>query len=125
MLFRSAGEDGPYRAAGGATLRAVGRQVWGPLFPECRKFIAEEIKKLEAAGLVRGVLHPTWLANPVVVRKANGKWRLCIDFTDLNKACPKDPFPLSCIDQIADSTSGCDMLSFLDAYSPDLHVQRR
>ena len=56
---------------------------------ERQEFIAEEIKKLEAACLVRGVLHPTWLANPVVVRKANGKWRLCIDFTDLNKACPK------------------------------------
>jgi hypothetical protein len=53
---------------------------------ERQQFIAEEIKKLEAAGLVRGVLHPTWLANPVVLRKANGKWRLCIDFTDLNKA---------------------------------------
>ena len=65
---------------------------------ERQEFIAEEIKKLEAAGLVRGVLHPTWLANPVIVRKANGKWRLCIDFTDINKACPKDPFPLPCID---------------------------
>ena len=84
---------------------------------ERQEFIAEEIKKLEAAGLVRGVLHPTWLANPVVVRKANGKWRLCIDFTDVNKACPKDPFPLPRIDQIVDSTAGCDLLSFLDAYS--------
>ena len=62
-------------------------------------------------------LHPTWLANPVVVRKANGKWRLCIDYTDINKACPKDPFPLPCIDQIVDSTAGCDLSSFLDAYS--------
>src|SRR5215216_2047914 len=84
---------------------------------ERQQFIDEEIKKLEAAGLVRGVLHPTWLANPVVVRKANEKWRICIDFTDLNKACPKDPFPLPRIDQIVDSTSGCDLLSFLDAYS--------
>jgi hypothetical protein len=84
---------------------------------ERQEFIAEEIKKLEAAGLVRGVLHPTWLANPVVVRKANGKWRICIDFTDVNKACPKDPFPLPRIDQIVDSTARCDLLSFLDAYS--------
>ena len=84
---------------------------------ERQEFIAEEIKKLEAAGLVRGVLHPTWLANPVVVHKANGKWRLCINFTDVNKACPKDPFPLPRIDQIVDSTAGCDLLSFLDAYS--------
>ena len=53
----------------------------------------------------------------MVVCKANRKWRLCIDFTDLNKACPKDPFPLPRIDQIVDSTSGCDLLSFLDAYS--------
>ena len=80
---------------------------------ERQEFIAEEIKKLEAAGLVRGVIHPTWLANPVVVRKANGKWRLCIDFTDVNKACPKDPFPLPRIDQIVDSTAGCELLSFL------------
>ena len=54
-----------------------------------------------------------WLA----MRKANGKWRLCIDYTDINKACPKDPFPLSRIDQIVDSMAGCDMLSFLNAYS--------
>ena len=57
------------------------------------------------------------MANPVVVRKANGKWRLCIDYTDINKACPKDPFPLPRIDQIVDSTARCDLLSFLDAYS--------
>ena len=51
------------------------------------------------------------------VRKANGKWRLCIDYTDINKACPKDPFPLPRIDQIVNSTAGCGLLSFLDAYS--------
>ena len=84
---------------------------------EWQQFVPEEIKKLEAAGLVRGVLHPTWLANLVLVHKANEKWRLCIDFTDLNKDFPKDPFPLPCIDQIFDSTSGFDLLSFLDAYS--------
>ena len=84
---------------------------------ERQEFITEEIRKLEAAGLVRGVLHPMWLANPVVVRKANGKWRLCIVYTDINKAYPKDPFPLPRIDQIVDSTTGCDLLSFLDAYS--------
>jgi hypothetical protein len=58
-----------------------------------------------------------WLANPVIVPKANGKLRMCIDYTSLNKACPKDPYPLPRIDQIVDSTSGCDLLSFLDAYS--------
>ena len=65
---------------------------------ERQQFIAEEIKKLEAASLVRGVLHPTWIANRVVVHKANGKWRLCIDFMDLNKGCPEDQFPLLRID---------------------------
>ena len=75
------------------------------------------MKKLEATGMVRGVLHPTWLANLVVVCKVNGKWRHCIDFIDLNNACPKDPFPLSHIDQVVDSSSGCDLLSFLDLYS--------
>ena len=84
---------------------------------ERQEFIVEEIKKLEVAGLVKGVLHPMWLANPVVVRKANVKWRLCIDYTDINKACPKDPFPLPRIEQIVDSTARCDLLSFLDAYS--------
>ena len=67
--------------------------------------------------MVKGVLHPMWLANPVVVRKANVKWRLCIDYTDINKACPKDPFPFPRIDQIVDPTTRCDLLSFLDAYS--------
>jgi hypothetical protein len=58
-----------------------------------------------------------WLANPVVIPKANGKLRMCIDYTNLNKACPKDCYPLPQIDQIVDSTSGCDLLSFIDAYS--------
>ena len=84
---------------------------------ERQEFITEEIRKLEVAGLVRGVPHPMWLANPVVVLKANGKWRLCIEYTYINKACPKDPFPLPRIDQIVHSTAGCDLLSFIDAYS--------
>jgi hypothetical protein len=56
-----------------------------------------------------------WLANPVIVPKVNGKLRMCIDYTSLNKAYPKDPYPLPRIDQIVDSTFGCDILSFLDA----------
>jgi hypothetical protein len=48
---------------------------------------------------------------------------MCIDYTSLNKACPKDPYPLPCIDQIVDSTSGCDLLSFLDAYSGFHQIQ--
>jgi hypothetical protein len=84
---------------------------------ERQNFISEEIKKLLDAGFIREVLHPWWLANLVVIPKANGKLQMCIDYTNLNKACPKDPFPLPRIDQIVDSTFGCDLLCFLDAYS--------
>ncbi len=85
--------------------------------PDRKQAIREELEKLLKAGFIREVLHPEWLANPVMVRKANGKWRMCVDFTDLNKACPKDHFPLPRIDQLVDSTAGCELLSFLDAYS--------
>ena len=61
--------------------------------------------------------YPEWLANVVLVKKANGKWRLCIDFTDVNKACPKDSFPLPRIDLIVDATAGHELLSFMDAFS--------
>ena len=75
------------------------------------------MKKLLDAGVIREVMHSEWLANPVLVKKSNGKWRMCIDFTALNRACPKDDFPLPRIDQLVDSAVGCEMLSFLDAYS--------
>ncbi|KAK4383945.1 Transposon Ty3-G Gag-Pol polyprotein [Sesamum angolense] len=84
--------------------------------PERSQAIKEEVDKMLQAGYIRPVQYPEWLANVVLVPKPNGKWRLCIDFTDLNKACPKDPFPLPRIDILVDSTSGCEMLSFLDAY---------
>jgi len=56
------------------------------------------------------------MANVVLVKKASGKWRMCVDFTDLNKACPKDFYSLSNIDALVDSASGCRLLSFLDAF---------
>jgi hypothetical protein len=84
---------------------------------EKRRAIGEEIHKLMAAGFIKEVFHPEWLANPVLVKKKGGKWRMCVDYTGLNKACPKVPYPLSRIDQIMDSTAGCETLSFLDAYS--------
>jgi hypothetical protein len=61
---------------------------------EWQNFIPEGIKKLFDAGFIREVHHPQWLANPIVVPKAGGKLRMCIDYTSLNKTCPKDPFPL-------------------------------
>jgi hypothetical protein len=84
---------------------------------EKHKVIGEEIHKLLEDGFIKEVHHPEWLANPVLVKKNNGKWRMCVDYTSLNKACLKVPFPLPHIDQIVDSTAGCETLSFLDAYS--------
>jgi ribonuclease HI len=84
---------------------------------EKRRAIGEEIHKLLMAGFIKEVFHPEWLANPVLIRKKDGKWRMCVDYTGLNKACLKVPYPLPRIDQIVDSTAGCETLSFLDAYS--------
>ena len=81
------------------------------------KTINEEVSKLLQAGAIREVGYPEWLANVVLVKKANGKWRLYIDFTDINKACPKDSFPLPRIDLIVDATAGHELLSFMDAFS--------
>jgi hypothetical protein len=83
---------------------------------EKRRAIGEEVHKLMAAGFIKEVFHPEWLANPVLVKKKGGKWRMCVDYTGLNKACPKVPYPLSRIHQIVDSTAGCETLSFIDAY---------
>ena len=66
--------------------------------PERNKAIMDEVNKLLAAKFIREVHYPEWLANIVMVKKANGKWRMCVDFTDLNQACPKDSFPLPRID---------------------------
>ena len=85
--------------------------------PERQKAINEEVGKLLHAGAIREVEYPEWLANVVLVKKANGKWRLCIDFIDINKACPKDSFPLPRIDLIVDATAGHELLSFMDAFS--------
>jgi hypothetical protein len=73
--------------------------------------------KLLSVGFIREVFHLEWLANPVLVKKKNKKWRMCVDYTSLNKARPKDLFPLSRIDQVVDSTAGCETLCFLDVYS--------
>ena len=83
---------------------------------ERRKAIGEEVARLLAAGFIVEVFHPEWLANPVLVLKKNDTWRMCVDYTDLNKACPADPVALARIDQIIDATAGCERLSLLDAY---------
>uniref|UniRef100_A0A2N9FJX9 Uncharacterized protein n=1 Tax=Fagus sylvatica TaxID=28930 RepID=A0A2N9FJX9_FAGSY len=85
--------------------------------PERNNAIMEEVDKLLAANFIREVFYPDWLANVVMVKKNTGKWRMCVDFTDLNKACPKDSFPLPRIDQLVDSTAGHKLLTFMDAFS--------
>ncbi|KAL0374129.1 UNVERIFIED_CONTAM: Retrovirus-related Pol polyprotein from transposon gypsy [Sesamum radiatum] len=83
---------------------------------ERNRIIEEEVNKLREAGYVSEVQYTDWLANVVVVPKASGKWRMCTDFTDLNKACPKDPYPLPRIDLLVDSTAGYELFSMMDAY---------
>ncbi|KAM2230228.1 hypothetical protein ACFX1S_014657 [Malus domestica] len=84
-----------------------------------------EVEKLKGIGFVREVNYPTWVANVVLVKKNPTKeslllqkvlWRMCVNYTDLNKGCPKDSFPLPFIDRLIDSTVGCELLSFMDAY---------
>ena len=84
---------------------------------ERQKAINEEVGKLLQAKAIREVDYPEWLANVVLVKKANGKWRLYIDFIDINRAYPKDSFPLPRIDLIVDATVGHELLSFMDAFS--------
>ena len=74
------------------------------------------MKKLKQVGAIREVFYTEWLANTMVVKKRNGKWRVCVDLTDLNKACPKDTFLLPRIDQLVDATVGHPQMSFLDAF---------
>jgi hypothetical protein len=76
-----------------------------------------EVHRLLEANFIEPVAYPTWLANVVMVQKKSGKWRMCIDFTSLNKACPKDNFPLPRIDKIVDSAAGCEVMSLLDCFS--------
>ena len=85
--------------------------------PKRQKAINEEVNKLLQAKAIQEVEYPDWLANVVLVKKENSKWRLCIDFTDINRACPKDRFPLPLIDLVMDTTAGHELLSFMDAFS--------
>ena len=85
--------------------------------PDRHQIIQAEVDNLLKTGFIREVKYSEWLANVVVVPKKGGKWRVCVDYMDLNDACPKDSFPLPRIDQIVDASVGYGMLSFLDAFS--------
>ena len=79
--------------------------------------IAEEVHKLQDVDFIREIYYPDWLANVVMVKKDNRKWRMCVKFTNLNKACPKDSYPLPQINILVDSTARHQLLSFMDTFS--------
>ena len=85
--------------------------------PECAAAANTEVQKLLEAGFIRECQYPEWVSNVVLVKKPNGTWRMCVDFTDLNKACPKDSYPLPKIDKLVDATAEHALLSFMDAFS--------
>ena len=78
--------------------------------------VRSKVQKLNEAGAIKEIYFSEWLGNTVMVKKKNGKWRVCVDFTDLNRACSKDPFPMQKIDQLMDSTYGHPRMSFLDVF---------
>ena len=86
------------------------------LSKEHAEVVREEVTMLKQAGAIKEIFYFEWLANTVVVKRKSGKWRVCVDFIDLNKACPKDPFPMPKIDQLVDATIGHPRMSFLDAF---------
>lgn len=101
-----------------------------PVAQKHRKFnpyryaiINEEIQKPLEVGFVRESHIPTWVANVVLVKEPNGKWKVCINFTNLNKLCLKESFPIPRIDQLADSTTNHELLSFMDAYSRNNQIR--
>jgi hypothetical protein len=98
--------------------RSIRQQHLRRFADDRRDAIKKELAKLLTAGFIREVFHPEWLANPVLIRKKNtNELRMCVDYIDLNKHCPKDPFGLPWIDKVIDSTTGCDLLCFLECYS--------
>ena len=92
------------------------RQPLRRLSREHVEAVKSEVTKLKQAGAIKEVFYPQWLANTVVVKKKTGKWRMCVDFTNLNRTCPKDSFPMPRIDQLVNATVGHPRMSFLDAF---------
>ena len=82
-----------------------------------KEVIRKEITQLLAGGFIKEEYHSDWLTNPVIIKKKNKEWRMCVDYTNLNKACPKDTFPLPRVDQVVGSIAGCELMCFPDCYS--------
>nr|GFA78752.1 reverse transcriptase domain-containing protein [Tanacetum cinerariifolium] len=106
------------------------RQGYSPVWqkkrgqaPEYAKAILEEVYKLVDAGIMREVYYHDWLSNPVMVKKSNGSWRMCVDFADLNKACPQDCYPLPEIDWKVESLCRYPFKCFLDTYKVYHQIQ--
>ena len=85
--------------------------------PDVEVQIAQEVKKLLSSVFIKPIQHPRWLSNIVPVKKKNGQIRCCVDFHNLNKACPKDEFPLPNMDLLIDLAAGHAMFSFMDGFS--------
>ena len=123
-MFAWSHEDMPYINPTVIVHRLNVNLTHKPIIQKCRRFnpelymaIGEEVGKLLKANFIKEAHYPAWLANVVMVKKGNRKWRICIDYMDLNKACPKDSFSLPRIDQLVDATAKHELLSFMDAYS--------
>ena len=80
---------------------------------ERSRAISDEVDRLLQASFIRETFYPDWVSDPVLVKKKKGKWRVCIDFTNLNEACPKDSYP----PQLVEAMAGHEHLSFMDVYS--------
>ena len=91
--------------------------------PKRNKAVMDKVNKLLTANFIREVHYPKWLANVVIVKKTNGKWRMWVDFTNLNQAYPKDSFPLPKIDQLVDSIVRHKLLTFMDVFSGYNQIQ--
>jgi hypothetical protein len=87
------------------------------MFDEKVTTAKSEVQRLLDVGFICEVQYPSWLVNVVMVKKKNSKWRMCTDFTDLNKCCPKDDFLLSKINKVIDSATGCETMTLLDYFS--------
>ena len=98
------------------TIKVV-RQKVRRFHPNCHQIIQTKMDNLLSTGFIREVKYPKCLENVVVVPKKGGKWRVCVEYTDLNEACPKDNFPLPQLNRIVDASAGHEILSFLDTFS--------
>jgi hypothetical protein len=93
------------------------KQKLRKMFEEKAKVVEAEVQRLQDAKVIREVMYPVWLANTVPVKKKNVKWRMRVDFLDLNKACKKNDFPLERVDKVVDEAANNEMLSLLDMFS--------